>query len=280
MTQTQQSRRIDHLVIAVRDLDGAGEFYRRLGFQVGARNHHPWGTENRLVQFGSSFLELITVGDAAEIPPHAPGFFSFGAFVRDYLARRQGLAMFVLDSADAAADAEAFAEAGIGAFRPFSFERSGMRADGVRVHVGFSLAFAVDDALPDAAFFVCQQHHPEAFWDSALQRHPNGATQVVAVTLEVTDPTAHERFLSAFTGAKPSGDGDFPLAGGELRVRASSALSAFTGFTVGVPDLESVSRLLSAEQIPFYEGPAGIGIGPDECFGVRIDVETTAGGGV
>ncbi|WP_281024020.1 VOC family protein [Microvirga flavescens] len=41
-------RRIDHLVIAVHDLDKAADFYRRLGFQVGARNRHSWGTENRL----------------------------------------------------------------------------------------------------------------------------------------------------------------------------------------------------------------------------------------
>ena len=45
------TRRIDHLVVAVRDLDGAAAFYERLGFQVGARNRHPWGTENRIVQF-------------------------------------------------------------------------------------------------------------------------------------------------------------------------------------------------------------------------------------
>ena len=58
-------RRIDHLVIAVHDLDGAAAFYQRLGFQVGARNRHPWGTENRIVQFSASFLELITLGENA-----------------------------------------------------------------------------------------------------------------------------------------------------------------------------------------------------------------------
>ena len=42
------ARSIDHLVVAVRDLDGAARFYERLGFQVGSRNRHPWGTENRL----------------------------------------------------------------------------------------------------------------------------------------------------------------------------------------------------------------------------------------
>ncbi len=51
---SQAKRRIDHLVLAVRDLDAAGLFYERLGFQVGARNRHPWGTENRIVQFQSS----------------------------------------------------------------------------------------------------------------------------------------------------------------------------------------------------------------------------------
>src|SRR3712207_7666441 len=90
-------RAIDHLVLAVRDLDAAGRFYGRLGFQVGARNRHPWGTENRIVQFPGSFLELITVGEGAEIEPHAPGRFGFGAFVRDYLTRREGLATLVLD---------------------------------------------------------------------------------------------------------------------------------------------------------------------------------------
>jgi catechol 2,3-dioxygenase-like lactoylglutathione lyase family enzyme len=56
-------RRIDHLVLAVHDLDAAADFYRILGLQVGARNRHPWGTENHVVQFQSSFLELITVAD-------------------------------------------------------------------------------------------------------------------------------------------------------------------------------------------------------------------------
>ena len=64
------TRRIDHLVVAVQDLDQAGNFYQRLGFQVGSRNRHPWGTENRLVQFSDSFIELITIGEGAAIASH------------------------------------------------------------------------------------------------------------------------------------------------------------------------------------------------------------------
>ena len=109
-------RGLDHLVLAVRDLDAAARFCERLGFQVGARNRHPWGTENRLIQFPGAFLELITIGQRADFAPHPPGFFGFGAFVSDFLARREGLAMLVLDSENARADAALFAETGICSF--------------------------------------------------------------------------------------------------------------------------------------------------------------------
>jgi Glyoxalase-like domain len=56
------TRAIDHLVVASREPDAQAALYRRLGFQVGARNRHPWGTENHIVQFENSFLELISLG--------------------------------------------------------------------------------------------------------------------------------------------------------------------------------------------------------------------------
>ena len=54
---------LDHLVHAVRDLEQAAELYRRLGFTVGARNQHSWGTHNHLVQLPGFFLELLTVAE-------------------------------------------------------------------------------------------------------------------------------------------------------------------------------------------------------------------------
>lgn len=163
MTMPSESRGLDHLVIGVADLDAAGAFYERLGFRVGARNHHPWGTENRIIQFPGAFLELITIGDATLIPPHAPRYFSFGAFVRDALARGEGMSMLVLESRDSAGDAEGFRIAGIGDFEPFFFERQARRPDGSEVRVAFSLAFAENRAAPECGFFLCQQHEPQNF---------------------------------------------------------------------------------------------------------------------
>jgi hypothetical protein len=258
----------------VHDLEAAADCYARMGFQVGARNRHPWGTENRLVQFRSSFLELITVADPGQIPPHAPGLFSFGAFVAGYLARREGLAMLALDSSDAAADAAQFARDGIGDFHPFSFERAGRQPDGTPTRVAFSLAFARDDRLPDAGFFVCQQHYPEAFWNPLLQRHPNGAHSTAAVTLAAESPEEQDGFLRAFTGVPPAADGhEFLLGhGGRLVVQTrptAAGFSGFTGFSVGVADLDRAAERLTAGDVPFRQHPGRLSVG--HCFGARVD---------
>jgi catechol 2,3-dioxygenase-like lactoylglutathione lyase family enzyme len=273
---TKPPRRIDHLVLAVHDLEDAADFYTRMGFQVGARNRHPWGTENRLIQFRSSFLELITVADAGQVPPHADGFFSFGAFVADYLTKREGLAMLALGSSDAAADAAQFAREGIAEFQPFSFERTGRQPDGTQTRVAFSLAFAHDDRLPDAGFFVCQQHHPEAFWNPLLQRHPNHAKMTAAVTLDVESPEDHAGFLRAFTGAPPSGDGrHYPLSnGGQLAIKARPATAGFTGFSIGVADLDLAAQRLTAGHVPYHIHPGRLSVDADHCFGTRIDFTT------
>ena len=272
---TTSHRRIDHLVLTVRDLDRAAAFYESLGFQVGARNRHPWGTENRLVQFRSSFLELITVGDGTLIPPHEPGRFSFGAFVRDYLQAREGLAMVVLDSTDAPADAAEFARTGIGRFEPFHFERKGRRPDGSEIVVAFSLAFALDPRLPDTSFFVCQQHNPEAFWNPAFQQHANGAGTIGSVTLEVADPSAHADFLAAFTGvAGRSGreqDIVFPLQGdGRLEVVSGTGAPGCTSYRVTVTDPAAIAERLDRLAIPFRTDDDVVTIGADAAFGVAI----------
>jgi catechol 2,3-dioxygenase-like lactoylglutathione lyase family enzyme len=285
---------LDHLVIAVRDLDMAGAFYERLGFKVGARNRHPWGTHNRIVQFPGAFLELITVGDAALIPPHAPGFFSFGAFVAESLKRREGLAMVVLESRDSKADAIAFSEAGIGDFAPFFFERQGTRPDGSPMRVAFTLAFAQDLLAPECAFFVCQQHEPQNFWNAAFQQHENGASGLSAALMLAENPTDHHIFLEAFTGQRGPRSSSlglsFPLPRGRLDVMTpgySAALIGepslaalreprFTGFCVTVPDFDRITARLQAAGIPAMRNGPRLVVPASAAFGTAILFEQVA----
>lgn len=267
-------RGLDHLVIAVHDLDAAGRLYEAMGFLVGARNRHPWGTENRIVQMPGVFLELITLGEGAAIEPHAPGRFSFGAFVQDSLARREGIAMSVLESTDAAADREIFAAAGIGDFAPFFFERHARRPDGTTVRVAFSLAFAQDRLAPEAGFFVCQQHEPQNFWNPAFQAHPNGATGVGAVLMVAENPAAHAEFLSAFCAERElvsnSAGIAVPLPRGRIEVMTGAAAgwvlggpiveepARFVGFSVMGTDVGAMQRRLSAAGVACLSGPWGL----------------------
>jgi catechol 2,3-dioxygenase-like lactoylglutathione lyase family enzyme len=191
---------IDHIVHVVRDLDKAGDFYRRLGFAVGARNVHPWGTHNRIVQFKTSFVELLEVGEPEKIPPHSPRAFSFGAFNRDFVGAREGLSMLILKSMDARADARSFETAKISDFEVFDFGREAKKPDGSTVKVAFSLAFARDPASPDLGFAVCQQHFPENFWNPAFQFHANGTTSMPGVVMVAENPSDHHVFLKSFTG--------------------------------------------------------------------------------
>ena len=81
-------RGLDHAVHAVHDLDAAAELYRRLGFKVGARNRHSWGTHNRLVQLPGFFIELLTVAEPEKLG--ADGFsILFGRFNQSFLSRHQ-----------------------------------------------------------------------------------------------------------------------------------------------------------------------------------------------
>ncbi|MDP3411242.1 VOC family protein [Bosea sp. (in: a-proteobacteria)] len=288
-TITATPRGLDHLVIGVHDLDAAGAFYETLGFTVGARNRHPWGTENRIVQFPGSFLELITIGDAAAVVPPAPRQFSFGSFVSDALARGEGMSMLVLESMDAKADAVAFRTAGIGDFEPFFFERQARRPDGSEVRVAFSLAFAADPLAPECGFFVCQQHEPQNFWNPAFQQHANGASALSAAILVTDDPAAHRAFLRAYAGFPEvlEGNDDFVLTlpRGRIDVLDAEAAQAiyhvqpeptparFLGFCVTVADLDALAARLESAEVSFGRGEERIVVPAEAAMGCVIAFE-------
>ncbi len=193
-------RGLDHIVHAVRDLDAAAESYRTLGFTVGARNKHPWGTHNHIVQLPGFFIELLTLAEPDRLGDD--GFSTlFGAYNGGFIERHDGLSLLVLETANAAADEVAFRAAGIAQSEAMRFEREGKQPDGTTVKVGFSLAFAEDRLASDIHFAVCQQHYPENFWNPAFQTHANGVRAIAGVVLVADEPARHRDFLLAYTGA-------------------------------------------------------------------------------
>lgn len=195
-------RGLDHLVVAVKDIEAASKAWQALGFTLTPENRHSWGTANRLVQLDGFFVELLTVADPALIVEPSKNTFSFGAFNRDFLKRREGASMLVLDSTDPERDREEFRKAGLSLFEPFSFARTANLADGSTAQVAFDLTFASDPLAPGIGFFTCRNRFPENFWKEAFQTHDNGAKTVEAVYLLAGDPSDHHEFLGGFTGQR------------------------------------------------------------------------------
>jgi catechol 2,3-dioxygenase-like lactoylglutathione lyase family enzyme len=237
-------RGLDHIVHAVRDLDAAAELYQSLGFTVGARNKHPWGTHNRIVQFPGFFIELLTLAEPDKLGDD--GFsILFAAYNRDFIARGEGLSMLILESRDAHADEAVFRDKGIAASKDMRFEREGKRPDGATVKVGFSLAFADDKRAPDIHFCICQQHFPENFWNPAFQNHANGVQGIAGVVMVADDPAQHRDFLLAFTGADNAAvtaDGfHIALPRGAIDLMTPSAFTR--RFDLAAPDTSRGARL-------------------------------------
>ena len=283
-------RGLDHIVHAVRDLDAAAEFYRRAGFIVGERNRHAWGTHNHIVQFAGFFMELLTVAEPEML--NGEGFAAlFGDFNRRFLERHEGLSFMMLESHDAKADAAQLRAAGFARSDALAFERAGKGADGGVVTVGFSLAFARDPHAPDVGFAVCRQHHPEQFWNKALQQHANTASGIAGAVLVAENPTDHHIFLSAYTGERElhAGSGVLiaPTPRGDIRIMDKAAFH--TRFGLDPPDCSAGARLaavrftvrertalhgtLRKSGIPFSEHMGQTVIAPGAAIGATLVFE-------
>jgi hypothetical protein len=287
-------RAIDHVVHASRDLGSQAAFYQRLGFNVGARNHHPWGTENHIVQFPDHFLELIGRGPGFKAPVDLdPHVFSFAGFVTQELERHEGVSMLALQTKDAAATRAEFKAAGVGDFEPFHFERKGRKADGSESHVAFTLAFAHSKLLPHLGIFACQHHHPEDFFAPEWQVHPNGAVGVAGVVMVAENPSAHAEFLSAVTGQREmlatSMGIDLEVADeqsievlskaafvhrfGQSALGRDDAEPRVAACRIAVRDLSVVAEILQDNEIPVERVGQRLVVPPTAAFGVALAFE-------
>ena len=280
-------RGIDHLVIAVRDLDAARATYQRLGFTLTPEARHPFGTKNALVQLNGAFLELVAMADLSLIPEPTAQRFSFAAFNRDFLAKREGLSMLVLKSRDANLDHAAFATAGLSIFEPIRFERMARGPDGSERPVAFTMTFTADRRIPDAGFFTCQHHYPQNFWRAEYQLHPNGARRIAAAVMVARDPADFHEFLTHFTGKHDLISTSLGIAldtgEGKVEVLSPAAYRAelgeevpdadprrFLACRIAVADLATTQAALAANGVPVTERLGRMIVAPSEACGVTI----------
>jgi hypothetical protein len=285
----KENRGIDHLVLCVRSLDAALAAYARLGFTMTPTAHHPWGTANRLVQLNGNFLELLTVAEPEKVPRIAPGEFTFGAYNKAFLDRREGFSGLVFASADARRDQKDFAASGLQTYPTFDFSRQAKLPSGREVTVGFSLSFVTDPRMPEVVFFVSQQHAAQHFWKPEYQRHANGALAVSEVVMLADEPTALADLFGRLQGpdavASKPGQLSVRTARGQITVldrpRAAERFGAalpggpqsphLIGYRVAVSDVVHTRTLLDKTGVAFHTHAGALQIPPTDAFNTIIE---------
>jgi catechol 2,3-dioxygenase-like lactoylglutathione lyase family enzyme len=175
---------IDHLVIAVHDLEQASGAYRALGFTVipGGKHEPHVGTHNALIAFqDGSYVELI----AFYVPQPSHRWW-------DALQMGGGLVDLCLASDDLAADARVLRDAGVMMGEPEPKKR--MRPDGVEVRWSYALAVGSHRGV---APFVIQDVTARDVRVPAERKHDNGVIGIGTVTLAVDDVERLARWYEA-----------------------------------------------------------------------------------
>ncbi len=178
-------RGIDHVVIAVAELEAAIKRYTESGFTVVRGGRHNIGTHNALVAFADgSYLELIAfLNPRPGHPWHAA------------LEKGGGIVDFCMQTDDLAADLEALRRAGakMTGLSPMTRERP----DGYRV--SWLLA------IPEPRFngqvpFLIKDDTPRDERVPRERSHRNGVTGLRSLTVAVEDPGATSRLYARVLG--------------------------------------------------------------------------------
>jgi catechol 2,3-dioxygenase-like lactoylglutathione lyase family enzyme len=213
MTAAHTSLRLDHLVIAVHDLDQAMRSYRAQGYNVVVGGKHPGRlSHNALVVFADgSYFELITW--SADAPNEAWW----------HLLQRQGEGLI-----DFALLPHSTAEV-IQAARLRGLHIEGPIDGGRRRPDGRELVWTTGRQLTRDLPFLCGDVTPREWRvpEGELRLHPNGATGVGRVVIQVNDLAAsvqrYRQLLGPDVASKVGSDhAEFSLDGGctiELRHR-------------------------------------------------------------
>lgn len=251
---------IDHILIAVKDLELATEVYEQLGFQVLQGGEHPkMGTHNALVPLADgTYLELIGVWDEALAQ-------QFSHPVLDALKSENRLAAFALASDDLDADVAAIRARGFEIGDPREGERQ--RPDGARV--AWRSAHPADSRFP----FILQDVTPR---ETRIPAPTEGIGQTLRfgdVNVGVTDLARAQDAYEKLLGVAGE-DGWFELARGAIILKDVDTERVLQLVLEADNPLEIV-QTWQDENVPFEQeiiGGMGITLEPVNTLGVPMQV--------
>jgi Glyoxalase-like domain len=167
---------LDHVVVAVRNLDAAEAAWKRIGFTVSPRGTHSahLGSGNHTIVFAEDYIELLGILNDTEHNQLT------AAFLKD----REGIERAALTTDDAAAGIAELKTHGLAGAGPLSFSRPVDLPDGGRSEAKFKIfTWPANEAPAGLRIFACQHLTRDTVWIPELQKHANGAQRLVRVEI-------------------------------------------------------------------------------------------------
>lgn len=278
MTSRNSSSRItgiDHVIIAVADLEKAAAVFRALGFTLASRGEHAeWGTANYCVMFGDDYLELLAAVGEGGPAERVRAFIAHGG---------EGLMGLVWGTEDAEADC-----ARLGLEPPGDLSRS-IEGEMAR----FKAGILPSETTPGIASFLCQHLTPEKLRRPGWTEHANCATGIISVTALMAEPqelmpawdrligpgastttdelvTVHTRHGLVFL-CRPD---DLGLLHPEAEDEGFPPAPALVALTLRVKDAGIAAQALKTAGIPYDRDRQGkVVIAPEDACGVLIELQ-------
>jgi catechol 2,3-dioxygenase-like lactoylglutathione lyase family enzyme len=252
---------IDHVLIAVEDLDRAMETWRRLGFQVLRGGEHPqFGTHNALVPLADgAYFELLAIKDPTLIDQ-----FPVTKRLREVLACDNRLLGVALETDDLNGDVQAIRDRGLTMHKAPPGER--VRPDGQRV--GWRTAHPEDSRVP----FLIQDQTPREVRVPAPTEGIGQSLRVACLEMTAQNPGSLRQTYAKLLGGA-SGDERFPLKRGEIQVASVNSQDGIHSVVLGTGDLHSITRGWQDRRVPFREATIpgyGLALIPMDTAGAQI----------
>jgi catechol 2,3-dioxygenase-like lactoylglutathione lyase family enzyme len=266
---------LDHVIIAVGDLERAAGVFRALGFTLAPRGEHAeWGTANHCIMFGNDYLELLAA--RAEGAP-AERVRAFTA------ARGDGLMGLVWGTEDAAADT-----ARLGLEPPGELSRT------IEGEVAcFKAGVLPPETTPGVASFLCQHLTPRVLRREGWTEHANGAVRILSVTALMAEPLEQMAAWDRLIGPAASTATDDTVAVhtrhgmvflcrpddlGQMHPEAEDLdfppAPALVALTLQVASADDAARVLSQNGIAFDRDRQGkVVVYPEDACGILLELQ-------
>jgi len=258
---------IDHVIVAVRDLDRARIGWSRLGFTLSPSGRHiGQGTANYCIMFERDFVELLGIVDPRDRVQHLAAF----------LARREGPRAVAFAPAGTAEEVRsALLQQQLHPSEPRALGRQMELPEGTFIP-RFSLISLPPDETPGLDCFICAHLTPELMRRPDWLVHPNGAVRLkgIHVLVESAPPllpaydrlfgiqqvTTTDTVASIHVGRHRivfSTPDDFVTMHPAIDLAPDLALPGIVSLELGIERRDSTADYLAQWQVAFDELPDG-----------------------